>query len=123
MALSPELTLTKGFEEVSYAQLRNNGLSEDFFFAKFAQGFAFQSHSGDHGFFRFSFNSLSLDAFATHALRQKPSLSTRGKVAAGDVAVVLGPSAPDRVAAKHHGVFAASEQIALWRTMLNSSQK
>jgi len=98
-------------------------LSEDFFFAKFAQGFAFQSYSGYHGFFRFSFNGLSLDAFAAHALRQKPSLSTRGKVAAGYIAVVFCPSAPERVAAKHHGVFAASKQIALWRTMLNSSQK
>jgi len=98
-------------------------LSEDFFFAEFAQSLALQSHSWNHGFFRFSFNGLSLDTFAAHALRQKPPLSTRGKVAAGYIAIVLGPSAPDRAAAKHHGVFAASEQIALWRTMLNSSQK
>jgi len=98
-------------------------LSEDFFFAEFTQSLALQSHSWNHGFFRFCFHGLSLHAFAAYTLRQKPPLSAGSEVAAGNVAVVFCPSAPDRVAAKHHGIFAASEQIALWRAMLNSSQK
>jgi len=97
--------------------------SEDFLFANLAQSLALQSHSGNQGFLRFSLHSLSFDAFATHASRQKPSLGARGKVAAGNITVVLSPSAPNLVATVHHGVLTAPEQVALWRTVLNSSQK
>ncbi len=69
-------------------------VSEDFFFAEFAQGFALQSHSWNHGFFRFCFHGLSLHAFAAYTLRQKPSLDAGSEVAAGNITVVFCPSAP-----------------------------
>jgi hypothetical protein len=56
-------------------------------------------------------------------MRKKSSFCASGKVTFGDITVVFGPSAPNRIAAIHHGVFAASEQATFWRTMLDSSQK
>jgi hypothetical protein len=106
------------------AQRRSKGTRlEDLFLAQFAQCLALQFHGGDFGFLRISFHSLSSDTLPTYAMGKKASFCASGKVALGDITVVFGPSAPNRVATIHHGVFAASEQAALWRTMLNSSQK
>jgi len=41
-------------------------VSEDFFFAEFAQSLAFESHRGYYGFFRFSLYGFSLDALSAH---------------------------------------------------------
>ncbi len=97
--------------------------SEDFLFAKFAQCLALQSYSRDRSFLRLSLHSLSFDTLPAYAMREKPSFCASGKVALGNVTVVFRPSAPNSIAPIHHSVFTASEQAALWRTMLNSSQK
>ena len=97
--------------------------SEDFLFAKFAHCLALQSDSGDLSFLRLSLHSLSSDTLPTYSMRKKPSFCARGEVALSNITVVFGPLAPNRTAPIHHSVFAASEQAALRRTMLNSSQK
>jgi hypothetical protein len=56
-------------------------------------------------------------------MRKKTPFCTSGKVTFGNITIVFGPSAPNRVATIHHSVLAASEQAAFWRTILNSSQK
>lgn len=90
-------------------KLEPSKLSEDFFLAEPSQSLALEPYCWNHGFFRLTFHSLSLDAFAADTLREQTSLGACGEAALGDLTVFFSPSTPDGVVSEHHCVFAASK--------------
>lgn len=130
LSLSTESSVANGsFSQTFSWRAYSNGAllgcifqSEDFSFAQFPQGLAFEPHGRNYRLLRFGLCGFSFDAVSTDSLWQKAPFAASGEAAVWDHAVVVSPSAPNGVAAVESSVFAAPEQFTVWVTCFRSGQ-